>query len=247
MGDKLELIRYFNELDVRLSAIEHVKKQIASVLAPDFTLFSILRPDEVRLSNLIAQILNPNGAHGQSFVYLDLFLDHLKESIKSKMSDANTQIIDTIQREWKKSSTIRTVLEQCTNLISESQRRVDILIDGNGYGLMIENKPSAADQKGQLSDYAKYLDLRYGGNYIMVYLSGTGEKPSANSLSDDEQIKYEKSGNYICIDYYSFLSNWLRDCIKATEPDRVRWILKDFIKFIENKFKQQHVADEEFI
>lgn len=239
-----ELARYFEELRVRLGVVDEVKKEVDRLVAPDFNLFSILSVDEVRLSKMIARLLNPYGAHGQGSKFLDAFLDTIKKVNRDVMNDENalsdkTVNVGEFEPPWSGSKMIKVKTEQSTHTIEASQRRMDILISGHDYGLMIENKPWAIDQKDQLVDYERHLKNCFGGNYLMIYLSGDGSPPSGDSFSVLGKQTFDgmvKNGKFMQMAFRPHLTDWLQDCLAVAEPERVRWILKDFITYIENKF-----------
>jgi len=43
-------------------------------ITPDFNAFSTIDPLELQLSRLIGELLNPDGAHGQGSLFLNLFI-----------------------------------------------------------------------------------------------------------------------------------------------------------------------------
>lgn len=229
-----DIARYFEDMRVRLGVIDQTKKEIDRLIAPDFNLFSILWSDEVRLSNMIACLLNPSESHGQGHIFLNAFLDMLKE-YNTSISTASKKITD-FQLAWANSKNIKSEVEQSTGMIESSQRRMDILVRGDGYGLMIENKPWASDQKDQLKAYRDELSLRFPDKHIMIYLSGNGTPPSEYSLSKKNQDAFEQNGELLVIAYDPHLVNWLQRCFDLSEADRVRWVIKDFIAYIKTTF-----------
>ena len=68
------LQNYFEEMRVRIGVVRTVKKEIDRLVAPDFSLFNVLWADEVRLSNMIATLLDPTAQHGQGSKFLVAFL-----------------------------------------------------------------------------------------------------------------------------------------------------------------------------
>lgn len=232
--------KYFQEMQIRLGVAEETKKEIDRLVAPDFNLFSILWSDEVRLSNMIANLLNPLGSHGQGGVFLDAFLNCLEDATPSISA---TQKIRDIKSAWTNSKNIKSEIEQSTGMIEASQRRMDILVSGNGYGLMIENKPWAADQRDQLKDYHRELSNRFAKQHISIYLSGYGTPPKEHSLPEEDRDKHEQNGELLVIAYRPHLVEWLQRCVTIAEADRVRWIIKDFIVFIENSFPIQYPSN----
>lgn len=229
-----DIARYFEEMRVRLGVVDETKKELDRLVAPDFNLFSILWSDEVRLSNMIASLLNPSESHGQGSTFLDAFLDTLED--KNPSISAAHKIRD-FKHAWIDSKNIKVEIEQSTGMIEATQRRMDILVRGNNYGLMIENKPWAADQKDQMKDYRDELSKRFQhGQHAMIYLSGDGTPPTEYSLSDMDRNTFEQNGELLVIAYRPHLTSWLQRCLALAEADRVRWIIKDFIAYIETSF-----------
>lgn len=232
----IDIQKYFEELRVLIATTDKAKKEIDRLVAPDFSLFSVLWPDEMRLSNLIAKLLDPSAAHGQGVIFLNEFLEVIKESTGEDRNVCSN--IETIKKIWTESSDFKVSTEQTTDLIEASQRRMDIVVGNQTSVLMIENKPWTIDQTNQLEDYNEHLRKRYGANYIMIYLSDAGRQPSNESLKEKDTLDLKKSGNLVILSYRPHLTDWLNRCLSIAEPDRVRWILKDFLHYIELTFQQ---------
>ena len=56
-----------------LAAADCEWQQVNIGEAPNFLALSLLSPDENRLSDIIAEMLDPQGAHGQGAAFLTLF------------------------------------------------------------------------------------------------------------------------------------------------------------------------------
>src|SRR5437762_477168 len=56
-----------------LVAADREWQQVAVNEAPSFRVLSLLSPDENRLSDIIAELLDPHGSHGQGTAFLTLF------------------------------------------------------------------------------------------------------------------------------------------------------------------------------
>jgi hypothetical protein len=221
---KEELARFFSELNFRLELFESVKHKLDVYLASEFNVFSYISPDENRLSDIIAELLNPRGRHGQGEVFLREFLRILGKSMKC-------------------GSRCKVVREQVTDAIPQSQRRIDILLEIDGFGVGIENKPWAGEQAEQLSDYHKYLKSKYKDNYLLVYLSGSGGKPQ--SISPDERQRLEDEGKLKILSYAVGFKAWLIACYKECRAEKIRWFLNDFIDFVERNFAIDINEEEE--
>lgn len=167
MGDELRLNHFFTILRERRKAFVENYAYFAPKLAPRFNLFDFIRPDEMRLSEILAMLLNPNGDHAQDDLFLQLFFSVIEIPLPA---------------DWEN---IETGCEISTSLIESSSRRIDIEINfNNRFGLAIENKPWAPDQKGQLSDYARQMERKYGEDrWCLVYLTGRDSSPNENSAT----------------------------------------------------------------
>lgn len=184
---------YKNLLD-QVSAITTRYKKIAELTGENFNVFRILKLEssEVRMhSAFIAELLNPNGSHGQKDIFLKLFAD--KFCYKN-----NT--IDT--------ASCRVKIEDYIGLINEDKTeggRIDIIVrDKNDNHIIIENKIYAIDQKQQLTRY-----FNYSQNADIIYLTLDGKPPS-----DDSKGLMEEGVNFKRYSYKHDLLNWLELCRK---------------------------------
>lgn len=115
---------------------------------------------EVYMGNVLAELINPKGAHGQKFLYLDLFFKHV--------------LTDNRQTE-------RSVVH--TEHLTGSKRWIDIVIEDGQRLIPIEVKINAGDQENQCADYVK--DTKSP----VYYLTIDGRMPSdysTGSLTSDE-------------------------------------------------------------
>ena len=58
-----------------LKALETARQRYAKQLAPNFSVFDYIYTDEMMLSRIIADLLNPHGTHAQGVAFLSLFLE----------------------------------------------------------------------------------------------------------------------------------------------------------------------------
>jgi len=201
-------------------------------------------PDENKLSDIIALLIDPNGAHGQGKVFLEKFLKEILKQIKKQTSNPQLQDINTLL-----SCKISVSRESFTTQIENQNRRIDLTVEFKNpkndkevvFVVGIENKPWAGEQENQLEDYREHLDKISGNDYLLIYLSGL--KREAESIKPETKEKLKQKGKFLETNYYKLLIPWLKECIKECEADKVRWFLKDFVNWIENNFKEE-VEDE---
>jgi len=130
-------------------------EELESFNSNKFNYFKYVNVYENLITDIIAEMLDIKGAHGQKELFLNLFLELFLIHIPLNKPPTS------IAREVRTTQHINGL------------RKMDILIDWiEGYGIMIENKPKAYDQDKQLKDYSENLINRYGAtNFLMIYLS----------------------------------------------------------------------------
>lgn len=206
----------------QLEAVRVARERYAIKLSPGFNCFDYIYPDEMRLSEIIADLLNPNGKHSQGRSFLFAFLRRigLEQWCNGEAVQVNTEVL------------------------TFNNRRFDIEIKWQDRKLVIENKPWAEDQDNQLSDYIE--DLRKGnlGHWHLVYLSGTGQEPSDNSISEKELMECKRAGLITLADYENLVLPWLDDCRSFCESERFRWFLGELKLYVLAEFKGEHDMQE---
>lgn len=188
--------------------------------ASRFNVFDSIAPDENTLSNLLADLLDPHGKHGQGAAFLELLLNRCEVKLPGSLSQAK------IHREAP------------TTSIARDSRRIDIRIDFDTFGLGIENKPWAADQPGQVRDYLQHLDKQHGGRFLLLYLSGSGEPPADHSVTAQELDLHTMEGRFRMWTFAVEFADWLAEAEPVCQAERVRWFLRDFRDYIRQNFKR---------
>jgi hypothetical protein len=204
------------------------QREIDRIAASAFTIFEWIRPDENRLSDIFAELLDAEGTHGQG----PLFLGEL-------LRIAGVPLIEGLDqaRAWR---------EDETWLIDNPLRRIDISVvfPRLQFGIGIENKPWASDQPDQVADYVKHLRLRYGERFLFLYWSGQGKMPS--SLKREERESLECRNQLRVWSYRRELRRWLETSRQACRAAKVRWFLDDLLGFLAANFvdKPDHAKEE---
>ena len=190
------------------------QRQLDRVAATGFSVFHYFKENENLLSGIFADLLRPDGSHGQGTTFLRLFLEEID------------------RRDGK--ACIRScgdygVLERCsvyTEYPTSERRRVDIVLKIENMWIGIENKPWAFEQPDQLQHYLEFLQ-RKDKQACVLYLSGDGA--SATTIKDEN--------HYLTIPYGSTkngpsVAHWVAECHARCEADNVRSFLKDLLKYI---------------
>jgi hypothetical protein len=216
-----KLFTFFSDLRARRKAFDDTYAEFASRLSPKFNTFDFLRPSEMTLSEMFAALLRPTHAHAQGDAFLRLFLKQL--GVEEHLNDGD--------------NAVGVKCEVPTDRINQSNRRIDIEISlGNKFGIAIENKPWAGDQKDQLFDYVHHMRAKYGnGNWRLIYLSADGVKPDSSSLPEETRQSLLDCGEYVELSYGNIV-RWLTDCEAQCRSDHVRHYLRDFIDYCNREF-----------
>ncbi|MCP5476857.1 MAG: PD-(D/E)XK nuclease family protein [Rhodanobacteraceae bacterium] len=212
-----EVLAWLEALSHQIGQLSEYRRQLEPQLAPEFSVLRYARTDEIGLSQILADMLNPRGPHGQGERFLKCFL----------------------VRFWKDASAINGAVsvrtEVATDRIVAKQRRIDIEVNFGDRVLAIENKPWAADQQAQISDYLAHLKI-VGRPYKLLYLAGVdGQQPAEASVAIEDRMAHERAGTLHLMSYRD-MRDWLRDCLGCCENERVSIFLRDFDRFIATRF-----------
>ena len=125
--------------DDKVKSLQKYIKNIKEEENSKFNIFKVLKLDnhEIRHSNFLAWLLNPKENHNLGDKFLKRFLE------KANIDISN---VDTT------SMNIKT--EVCTN----EQRRIDLLLYTNDFVCVIENKYGSDEHGGQCQDYKKFIE-----------------------------------------------------------------------------------------
>ena len=137
-----------------------------NVWTSKLNLFDVLKisRNEIRHSNFLAWLLNPNENHGLGDKYLKGLLSRILKNSNKKNDVLNILLSDfysfNVYREWK---------------------NIDILIlsDKEKLAVIIENKVTSNEHDNQLNRYKKTLEIEYPDyKKIFLYLTPDGLEPS---------------------------------------------------------------------
>ena len=169
--------------------------------------------DETRHSRVLATLLDPAGSHGQRALFLKLFLRELG------LTDAEFAPGD--QGAWR----IKT------EVTLNHGGRIDILVEGPGWVIGIENKVGAEESWGQLTGYAQALSKRAASRSArssdtrsaLVFLTPRGREP----YEGREHLRQQGPDSIVTCSYATLsdevpsLEGWLNqalDVIDSSPP-----------------------------
>lgn len=217
-----ELQSFFNSMEYYLSVSKAVKQRLDKELASSFSVFDYVSDNETMLSRILADLLNNNGSHGQGDLFMREFLDIFQILPIKPMGEPVVS------------------LEYPTRRINSFNRRIDIHLSWDNFGIGIENKPWASEQDDQLKDYNEHLEKEFNGNYILVFLSPAGRTPK--SITRWEELT--KKGKAAAISFYPDIHDWLIRCRQQCEAEKVRHFIKDFADYIQYNLNGDFTVQE---
>jgi hypothetical protein len=206
---------FFHSMEYYLDVSREARQALASAVAASFSIFDYLQPNELLLSRIIADLLDPQGNHGQGSTFLVCFLQRL------------LAVNCTLPPDWLTRADKATVVnEAATSFLANNARSIDIRIElPPFFGIGIENKPWTVEQVAQLADYRVELDRRYQGQFVLVFLCQQGRTPE--SIPDAEWMDLQCSGRGALLSYSNDFLTWLVECQQRSQADKIRHFLSD--------------------
>ena len=202
----------FGHLRSALEIIGGLKRKHDRQVAPTFNIFKILGVQhlEVRThSRLLAELLDPDGSHGQGDYFLQSFLKRdpiafPDEAIRSRYWEVETEK-------------------------STHKGNLDIVISNyqNRHIVVIENKIYAGDQPDQLERYHEWLikhpQFSDAGRRRLVYLTLDGREYRSQTSSPVPHCP---------VSYKTHVTEWLTDLVQGVPASPVRHILGQYLATI---------------
>lgn len=194
---------FLDGLKPQLEWARKVESELDRRMARRFNVLDYISTSELGLSRVIADLLNPNAAHGQGVLFLDLLLRGLKQS-----SERGERPLDLTKDygDWEvQGQPVRVE----TELTIPGGRRLDVWVQiGVGTDrrcLAIENKPYAGDGVRQVEDYLDYLEKEYQSGraaaHCLIYLPGSGDMPAQWSIGSGRKDKEKGERDFAVMPY----------------------------------------------
>lgn len=212
--NKDDIADFLEKTRIEIASYNKAKQKYHDRLSPEFSLFSLFKPNEMSISRCLAFLLDKNESHAQNKLFINSFYD--------QFLDDYTYPQETFIQ-----------LEKNINISKNKglrSRRLDIYIETKQLIIGIENKPWANDSENQLNDYADWLHHyaeKSGKNWKLIYIS-TSEF-SEFSLSEKKQNKYIDKVLYIS--FYE-IKKWLDDTAPFVKSPHVKVFTESFSDYI---------------
>ena len=237
-----------NPINMNLKTIEQLLQNAQIILQKDnaekkeheargeyFNVFENLhftRPEEHLHTPILRMLLDKNANHGVGDRFLKAFIDmvvrKLNPNFQYDITSSNIEYKDKYIGEIK---------------ISEDGKsaggEIDIFInDDKGHAIIIENKfdrygNPAQEQRRQLERYYNYGKEHYGDNFILIYLTPSGQSASEYSTGPNKIVYHTLS--YDPSDEKPNIISWLNKCLEISKHcPRIHEVIKQYITYIMN-------------
>ena len=225
-----EYERFLTDLTPQLSAAGIAERRRDRHRAHRFNVFRYLSQDELGLSRIIADLLDPTAEHGQGASFLEAMLEALPET-RGRFGTLDPTAAAT--------GAIRVRTERRTT----AGRFIDITVDipeaKGRFCLAFENKPYAHDLDNQLKDYLEYLGApdRYGERFLLVYLPPVHRQPAEAALPKVDRERWRE--HFTIMPYTGAdpsLEDWFATCRSVCGADPVSWFLSHAESFCKQRF-----------
>jgi hypothetical protein len=181
--------------------------------APDFNIFRFLvyeRKEELH-SRFISYLLNPRESHDQGHLFLEHFLENLRDEIELPLPNSEiNQGVWLVQRE-----------------VFSQFGRLDMVLRNKKLKTIyvLENKVDAYEQENQIERYGIYIQKHHGQYPIHGLLFLTTDGHSASSAG---KMPYFK------ISYRQTIQHWLERVIPTIEAGTVRETVRQYLTLVKD-------------
>lgn len=203
-NERDEKIKLLNEFIADIDCLAPLYKYTSEA-----NIFDILKANyfEMRHSNMLSWLIDPNGNHGLEDKFLKKILVYATNGTNIPLM-RGLRPVDI------------ELMNLSDSIVYREKDHIDILIESEQNKLIvaIENKTESGEHDDQLNRYRSLLKKRYPDNYkfILLYLTPEGTEPS-----DPE--------NWVNIDYY-FIKDTLSSLVTVySVPQKVKIYINDYL------------------
>ncbi len=223
MENLIKLLESVDEIHKEIKVSRNQRRESGDM----FNIFEILKAEHYEVtthSAILAELLNPNGSHGCTDIFLKSFLEVL--NLKELFHNLNEVSVD-----------VERSIGALDYENKEYGGRIDLIIhEKNKAAIIIENKIYADDQDKQLYRYCRYARNTFNNNFNILYLTLDGKEPPKKSTEGkDASIQVEP----YCISYQYHIKKWIEDSIPLVSSKmNLQNSLKQYLQII-NKLTNQ--------
>lgn len=215
----------FLSLKIVLGSLREFEVLFQQQTAPHFNIFTILERERREVgthSRLLAELLDPSGAHGQGDLFLRTFLDLCGRKIPGEQFLALDRPVESFS--WSVGTEKWIRLNDADDL-----GRLDLAISSidASFFLIIENKVDAAESRDDqvlsyLSWVAKQTQWKRPARKLIYLTIDGGLAQSAPS-----------STRYLCLSYRDDIRVWLEAALPQIRAPRVSHLINQYLEVVE--------------
>jgi hypothetical protein len=204
----------FAQLKIALPIIEKAMHSLEMQHAPRFNLFQLLdvaREERRTHSTFLAELLNPEGSHGQRDLFLKTYFEHCWQ--KAGFED--------FPRPDRELNAVRWIIETEKGT---SFGNMDLVVSSPELQvvLVIENKIYAREQEQQLQRYAAWMQQIYTGySKALVFLTPDGRAALTSGGSEYYRLSYRED-----------IRQWLERAMPMIQAPRVRETVAQYLEVV---------------
>lgn len=226
MTSSAEMGAHMNDLLEEVGRIPHGGGQNKN---KDYNIFRVLGVSQMEkvMCRMLADLLSPEGSHGQRAVYLKSFLEQV---LHRELPEEELESIQVY-----------------TEYPIPVRKRIDLVLKGTNCFIPIEVKIEAFDQNSQCYDYYQYAH-GMDENTKIVYLTKDGRMPEEYSLTSadgKDMLHYDK---LLCISFAEDIILWLEK-ILSEESGAMKLVLQQYLEAVrdftvdEEKMLYEEIAE----
>ena len=206
---------FLEQFTVELPKLREREQNWRKETAPDFNVFRALHLErrETKLhSRFLAELLDPNGIHGQGERFLTEFIDLAKRSGLRSPS------------EWPEANYGARLWEITTEEAVNEYDRLDVVLrcEKAKFITVIENKIDAAEGTEQLLRYDQWLEEQRRFDFRnLVFLTPDGREPKTVSID-----------RCLCLSYREHVTSWLRQLVDQIQAIHLRFAINQYLELL---------------
>lgn len=195
-----------------------------------YNIFRVLEVSqkEVMMCRFLADLLNPDGKHGQGIWYLKLFMEQV---LHRNLTDRQLSLIQ-MYKEYP----------------IKDDRRIDLVLQSPDMFLPMEVKIHAGEQKSQCYDYYQYAK-RTDKNTKVLYLTKYGDMPGPYSLCSADGQAALSEDKIVCISFAEDITAWLEKILEE-EQGEIAHMIRQYLEAVRDftgegeKKRDMEIADK---
>ena len=204
----------FNSLRPPMVSMLAEAEEKVRLHAPEFNLFKVLhletRENEIH-TPLIAELLDPRGAHGQKFTFLRAFL----QAMQNNHSNFPVPDQDVEQAVW---------FVETQKYIGQGTLDIVVSCPALSYLLAIENQIHTGEQPDQLERYTHWMadNREWYSTQALIFLTPAGDESET-----------AVPGSYFTASYHNQISAMLRSALPGISASHLRETILQYLEVVQ--------------